>query len=354
MRGIQMLKSYHPLFIAFFLTAFFFSSFSYIQPLASETQNSIPESGKQFKIDSTYGQIIKSAIKDRTGALWFATSWLGVFRYDGKTFTNYTEKDGLSSNEVNAVYEDSKGMLWFATNNWLCQYDGKTFKKVPNPTSEATSAYPVMTISEDKAGNLWFGMWCAPGRSGAYKYDGKSFTQFFPEALIQGVIEDKEGGIWFNQKRYDGRTAPTSESSITDFSDSAGAFISPVFCSFKDRQGNVWFGVRSDGLYRFDGKGFTSFSSTDGLFANRVTCIYQDSRGLLWVGSDIKDGTKIGELCCYDGKTFTLIKAGMNSFWTAVEDNSGNLYFGGREGKLCKYDGKTFNDLSAQLIMAQK
>ena len=50
--------------------------------------------------------------QDSKKFIWFATD-AGVVRYDGTTFTNYGKKDGLSSNEIIRIKEDSFGRIWF-------------------------------------------------------------------------------------------------------------------------------------------------------------------------------------------------------------------------------------------------
>jgi len=50
--------------------------------------------------------------QDSRKFLWMATD-AGVSRYDGTTFTNFRKKDGLSSNEVIRIREDSAGRIWF-------------------------------------------------------------------------------------------------------------------------------------------------------------------------------------------------------------------------------------------------
>ena len=57
-------------------------------------------------------------LEDSHGNLWFGT-WHnhggGVSMYNGETFTNFTEKEGLSNNNVRSILEDSHGNLWFGT-----------------------------------------------------------------------------------------------------------------------------------------------------------------------------------------------------------------------------------------------
>jgi ligand-binding sensor domain-containing protein len=51
----------------------------------------------------------------------------------GKTFTNYTNQDGLAIDAILCIYKDKNGKLWFGTEG-ACVYtfNGKTFEKFKN------------------------------------------------------------------------------------------------------------------------------------------------------------------------------------------------------------------------------
>jgi hypothetical protein len=52
----------------------------------------------------------------------------GVWVYDGKSFKNFSQKDGLSHNGVWSILEDKDGNIWAGTRYMgLCRYDGETF-----------------------------------------------------------------------------------------------------------------------------------------------------------------------------------------------------------------------------------
>lgn len=78
-----------------------------------------------------------SIIQDKTGNIWFGTEAVnpsnretegGVWRYDGKTFENFSTKDGLSHNGVWSLLEDKAGNIWVGTRNTgLCRFNGKAF-----------------------------------------------------------------------------------------------------------------------------------------------------------------------------------------------------------------------------------
>jgi hypothetical protein len=59
--------------------------------------------------------------QDSKRFIWFATD-VGVVRYDGTTFTNFRKNDGLSSNEVIRIKEDSSGRIWFFNLNSKLNY----------------------------------------------------------------------------------------------------------------------------------------------------------------------------------------------------------------------------------------
>jgi hypothetical protein len=53
-------------------------------------------------------------MQDSRGYMWFGTD-NGATRFDGYTFKPYGAKEGLTSNVVFDIHEDSKGRIWFGT-----------------------------------------------------------------------------------------------------------------------------------------------------------------------------------------------------------------------------------------------
>ena len=230
------------------------------------------------------GDNVRCGLQDKAGNLWFGTSGEGVYRYDGKWFTNFTEKDGLSNNHVFAILEDKTGNLWFGTDSGLCRYDGKTFTGIPITVNNGSNFYTpsnknitaknaVWSIMQDKSGKLWFGT----KDNGVYCYDGKFFTCFLDNyniinknALhlnwVDCILEDKTGNIWFASRpiafegvcRYDGK-------SITNFKPNGDEWIRSML---EDKNGYIWIGTRHKGLWRYDGKTYTNFSEKEGLDNN--------------------------------------------------------------------------------------
>lgn len=72
-------------------------------------------------------------------------------------FAQLNTRNGIVGNEVVAIYKDSRGFVWFATNTGLNRYDGERIK-VFNRSSDALADthYDAMKkIVEDEKGNLW-------------------------------------------------------------------------------------------------------------------------------------------------------------------------------------------------------
>ncbi|MEY3240554.1 MAG: hypothetical protein RIR11_1992 [Bacteroidota bacterium] len=109
-------------------------------------------------------------LQDKNGDIWF-NNWKGAYRYDGKSFTSFTKKDGLSGNMVARIIEDKKGYIWFGGGG-LSRYDGKSFTRFTSKDGLLNES--VWSILEDKTGNIWVGT----RETGLYFYDGKTFTKF--------------------------------------------------------------------------------------------------------------------------------------------------------------------------------
>src|SRR4051812_21850648 len=63
------------------------------------------------------------SLKDKKGRLWFGTMGEGVYRYDGKGFTQFTTSNGLCNNRVYSMLEDRSGNIWFGTGYGVCKYN---------------------------------------------------------------------------------------------------------------------------------------------------------------------------------------------------------------------------------------
>lgn len=74
---------------------------------------------------------IMSMAKDKAGDLWMATYGAGVWRYDGKTLTNYPVMVEGKPITVFRIYCDRDGGLWLGTHEHsVLKFNGKAFEKV--------------------------------------------------------------------------------------------------------------------------------------------------------------------------------------------------------------------------------
>ena len=299
---------------------------------------------------------VRSGMQDKAGNLWFGTWGNGLYKYDGKSFSQFLVADGLNSNKVYCILEDRDGKIWIGTEAGLCLYDGKTFTniQIPLPKNLPPNKNPVhrkhwvYSIMQAKSGKLWL-----VTIDGVYIYDGNSFTLFEINEAANGfltsndkaerILEDNAGNIWFGGRtnegvyRYDGKSVINIE--LPEISlirpDSVRISHNWAWPQLQDKNGNIWFS-NWVGAYRYDGKSFTSFTKKDGLSGDMVARIIEDKKGNLWFGG--------AGLSRYDGKSFTRFtpKDGLitRRVWSIWEDKTGNLWIGG-DGGSSLYDGKT-------------
>ena len=312
----------------------------------SEPKNIFTGQPKLIKTQGSHqGDNVHCSLQDKAGNLWFGTTGEGVYKYDGKLFSQITASNGLNSNTVWCMLEDKDAKIWIGTAAGACVYDGKTFSKIQiplrnnMPPNKYHNRHDVFSIMQDKSGKLWFAT-----IDGVYIYDGRTFTPFLVNEGVAGfmssnnnveyILEDKAGNIWFGGRVNEGVFCYNGKS-ITNLKPNGDNWAWPVL---QDKNGNIWFSNWS-GAYCYDGKSFTRFTKKDGLPGEIVTRIIEDKNGNLWFGGD-------GGICRYDGKSFTgfTTKDGLinNGIWTILEDKTGNIWVGTRETGLCLYDGKTF------------
>jgi ligand-binding sensor domain-containing protein len=319
---------------------------------------------------STQYDTMRCGLQDKAGNLWFGTTGEGVYRYDKKGFTQFTARDGLSSNTVWSIMEDKKGRIWFGTDSGLSRWDGTSIRHVPISTASELSkmslpipnAPPsekpaVWSMMEDKKGTIWVGT-----SVGMFCCKDEAFTTFLENAkvrnadglqlkMVESILEDRQGNVWFASGmppgmeglcRFDGI-------SLTRFNPGGEKWIRTVI---EDRDGILWLGTRNKGAWRYDGKTFSSYTEQPGLGTPRLV----DRSGNIWFGGEGRANGLENEtgIWRYDGKTFRNFstREGMgnldvwNEVWCIVADRDGNIWVGTRNTGLYRYDGKSFVSFS--------
>lgn len=65
--------------------------------------------------------------EDRAGLLWVSLLGDGLYRHDGTSFTHYSSAEGLGNTYVQSILEDRDGTLWVGTSGGVYRFNGKTF-----------------------------------------------------------------------------------------------------------------------------------------------------------------------------------------------------------------------------------
>ena len=108
-------------------------------------------------IDTAYNpNYIVSIVADPDGSVWAGTWGGGLAHFDGKTFRNYTTKDGLPGNHVFMLHIDRSKQMWIGTNNGMVRRDGDKFvEKIT--ANEGLFSNTVFSMETGQDGTLWVG-----------------------------------------------------------------------------------------------------------------------------------------------------------------------------------------------------
>jgi ligand-binding sensor domain-containing protein len=273
-----------------------------------------------------------SVLEDRKGNFWFASIGSGVYYYDGKSFQNFTTKDGLASDRVTNIHEDKTGTIWFGTENGASRYSGKSL-----PTGQAgfrnlkMSEVPTITATD----SVYTGAVHTQTDSVHVSvYQNPLPKDHWMHNDVNAIIEDKTGKFWFGTRGYaavyDGKT-------FTTITNKDGKPFTNVRSIIKDKKGNIWLGGY-DGLWRYDGSTFTNFTK------QFVGYIYEDKKGNIWTSSESANAPG-WVLSRYDGKTLSNKKPAVTEItnkpmiFGILEDDKGNIWFGALDG-VYRYDAR--------------
>ena len=321
----------------------FFGGLNYYHPLKGRFQKiqSVPNR------NSLNNNIINCIVEDQENNLWIGTNSGGVNFYNSKTntFTHYTPKDGLGSNDVKTIYVDERqNKVYIGVHaggiSVLHRNTGRIETlTIPYPSGIATkSIYAIVPIGN---GEYWVG---TLGGVVRFNPSQKTFTPVtaekdgkpFKSTRITTVFKDSKQRLWFGSETgvivyaQDGNELQSIPVLPSD-SPLNHRFINSIY---EGHDGIFWIGTRN-GIYRFDEKDKTSkqYTTEEGLPNNVVFGILEDREGKLWISTD-------KGLSCFQPKTekfrnFTSNDGLQSNQFAAsayCRAANGKMYFGGIRG----------------------
>ena len=335
-----MNKNLNLIYLIFFLTL----NFSCVEKEEADKEKNKTELVGNSNADTLkINNGISSIFQDSKGNYWYGSRQEGVALFDGQTYTYFTTNKGLPDNQIRSIKEDNNGNIWFETANGISSYDGKgianhtiienaisqnewtktsndlwfsagnkegvykydgkrlNYLAFPKPkVINPNNLYSVTSISEGKNDILWFGTY-----AGVFGYNGSDFIIINDETLeldieteplhIRSIFEDSKGRLWIGNNGIGVllRDADT----IINFSEknnlihptssrrgdkSQPVTLEHVFAIEEDGEGNIWFGDRDTGVWKYDGDNIKNYTDSLGQSNGFVHSIYKDNDDELW------------------------------------------------------------------------
>jgi len=226
-------------------------------------------------------------LADRDGNVWVATIGKGIFRIHGDVVEHYGRNEGLSSDSVAVLFEDSEGIVWAATTNGVDSFRDPriiTYSAVEGLGNDAAAGvlatsdgaiwvansgsldrivsgtvssiragsglpgHQVASMLQDHAGNMWVGV-----DDGLYLFKDGRFHRVpepnhQPLGLVVGITEDIDGNIWAECGNPRKLVRIRDSKVAQEFSSSQ---VPPGHALAPDPHGGIWIGTLKGDLILF-------------------------------------------------------------------------------------------------------
>jgi serine phosphatase RsbU (regulator of sigma subunit)/ligand-binding sensor domain-containing protein len=272
--------------------------------------------------------------------------------------------DGLTSNNISSVFQDSYGLMWIGTFEGLHVYNGYTIellKHIPGETSSIQNNV-IRRITEDEERNIWIG-----NDLGVSKYDRKR-NRFVNYNLLEkyggsadshfraiNIFFDSNNKLWITTDNAGLFIHDPAKNSWSYADNLLNGTRVPMLNSFvlgitEDSNGIIWIGDADYGLLFYDSKDSVfvpaTFNKQESAvdftrIENQITSLYADPSDIMWIAA--RNGVykfnpgqnKLKTIVEYD-----YLKLDWYNLWNHImPDDQGNIWIGNNFRGLLRFDG---------------
>ncbi len=249
------------------------------------------------KFDSENGlnaSKIYDIIEDIEGNILISDQTNGLTIFKGDAFsTLINEKEILPDPNVNAVFQDRSGALWFGTNAGILRfYEGSDKKPVIYNEARNSIFEDIRFFREDRDDNLWIG-----ADSGGVIVFNMKTSKFEAQPYINSMLPeldkvtaleiDRKNNLWVGT--VDGVAVGTiNEQNFKRETVLDSITVKTITALYCDPTGDVWIGINPEGpkpglfKYNHSSNDFKRLSALTGIIPKALT---MDQKGILWIGT---------------------------------------------------------------------
>lgn len=229
--------------------------------------------------------------------LIFCTSNLLSQENSNFHFKKIQVDDGLSESAIYCIMQDMKGFMWFGTKDGLNRYDGynfRIFRNNPHNTQSIGNNF-IRCIAEGGTNTLYIGT-----DAGLYIMNtiDESFSKVTMKtdkgvdvtSAVNALHVDKNGNVWIGSMTqgifiYNPKSQALKAVELEKYHLGQNAAWSII----SDKSGTIWVGTRL-GLLRYNAN-TEKLEAIEGMFSTQdnskheILCILDDDKGNLWLGT---------------------------------------------------------------------
>jgi signal transduction histidine kinase/ligand-binding sensor domain-containing protein/CheY-like chemotaxis protein len=310
---------------------------------------------------------------DRQNVLWIGSSAGGLSRYSDGNLITYTVQEGLPSDRIYALAQDSYGNLWIGTDKGLAIL--KSGKVSPYHGELKLAHERIMALAAGPSGIIWAAtgshlfrldltgnsrvltlplsrsltlfvdrqetLWIGTEKRGVYSFRGNRLEHYGNQQLssheVRAIRQDAAGNLWVGLNGGGLCRLQGGEEECDASKDSLERNM--VFSIYQDHEGSLWVGS-SAGVERLTRSKFTTYDRSQGLSHNMVLTLHQSPDGSIWAGAwDGLNRLAGNRITPYK----TAVKKDRAAIFAIADDAGGNLWVGDDNGLKMLYQGKLVN-----------